>query len=83
MMSGNDKYKASDNPMIRCGLLFGGANLTWQGNGDSLLNTTNEDGVLTAYELSQLDLSNKEKKFKEKYAEAFLDLTNRKAVNGL
>ena len=58
MMSGNDKYKASDNPMIRSGLLFGGANMTWQGKGDSLLNTTNEDGVLTAYELSQLDLSN-------------------------
>jgi CHAT domain-containing protein/Tfp pilus assembly protein PilF len=58
MMSSNEKYKASDNPMIRCGLLFGGANLTWQGKGDSLLNTTNEDGVLTAYELSELDLSN-------------------------
>jgi tetratricopeptide (TPR) repeat protein len=57
MMSVNDKYKASDNPMIRSGLLFGGANMTWQGKGDSLLNTTNEDGVLTAYELSQLDLS--------------------------
>ena len=58
MMSGNDKYKASDNPMIRSGLLFVGANMTWQGKGDSLLNKTNEDGVLTAYELSQLDLSN-------------------------
>jgi CHAT domain-containing protein len=58
MMSGNDKYNASDNPMIRCGLLFGGSNLTWQGKGDSLLNITNEDGVLTAYELSQLDLTN-------------------------
>ena len=58
MMNGNDKYKASDNPMIRSGLLFSGANMTWQGKGDSLLNTTNEDGVLTAYELSQLDLSN-------------------------
>ena len=58
MMRGNDKYKASDNPMIRSGLLFGGANMTWQGKGDSLLNSTNEDGVLTAYELSQLDLSN-------------------------
>jgi CHAT domain-containing protein len=44
--------------MIRSGLLFGGANLTWKGKGDSLLNKTNEDGVLTAYELSQLDLSN-------------------------
>ena len=58
MMQGNDRYRAADNPMIRSGLLFGGANLTWKGKGDSLLNKTNEDGVLTAYELSQLDLSN-------------------------
>ncbi len=56
--NGNEKYKVSDNPMIRCGLLFSGANMTWQGKGDSLLKTTNEDAVLTAYELSQLDLSN-------------------------
>ena len=33
--------------------------------------------------LTQIDLSNREKKFKEKYAEAFLELTNRKAANGL
>jgi hypothetical protein len=33
--------------------------------------------------LNQIDLSNREKKFKEKYIEAFLDLTNRKAANGL
>jgi CHAT domain-containing protein len=57
MMQGNERYKVADNPMIRSGLLFGGANLTWKGKGDSLLNKTNEDGVLTAYELSQLDLS--------------------------
>ena len=55
--SGNQKYKASDNPMIRCGLLFGGANITWKGKSDSILNATNDDGILTAYELSQLVLS--------------------------
>ncbi len=43
--------------------------------------TTEAEAIMAT--LSQLDLSNKEKKFKEKYAEAFLDLTNRKAVNGL
>ncbi len=57
MMQGYERYKVADNPMIRSGLLFGGANLTWKGKGDSLLSKTNEDGVLTAYELSQLDLS--------------------------
>ena len=44
--------------MIRSGLLFSGSNITWQGKGDSLLKMTNEDGVLTAYELSQLSLDN-------------------------
>ena len=43
--------------------------------------TVEAEAVLTA--LSQIDLSNREKKFKEKYAEAFLELTNRKAANGL
>ncbi len=54
---GYEKYTASDNPMIRSGLLLSGANWTWQGKGDTILKMTNEDGVLTAYELSQLDLS--------------------------
>jgi hypothetical protein len=33
--------------------------------------------------LTQIDLSNREKKFKEKYAEEFFKLTNRMAANGL
>jgi CHAT domain-containing protein len=52
------KYQSSDDPMIRSGLLFGGANITWKGKGDSLLKSTNDDGILTALELSQMDLSN-------------------------
>jgi CHAT domain-containing protein len=43
--------------MIRSGLLLSGANWTWKGKGDTLLKMTQEDGILTAYELSQLDLS--------------------------
>ena len=54
--NGNERYKVAENPMIRSGLLFSGSNMTWQGKGDSLLKMTNEDGVLTAYELSQLSL---------------------------
>ena len=54
---GYERYTASDNPMIRSGLLLSGANWTWQGKGDTLLKMTNEDGILTASELSQLDLS--------------------------
>lgn len=44
-----------DDAMMRSGLLFAGANNTWQGN---LPEVGNEDGVLTAYEVSKMDLSN-------------------------
>jgi tetratricopeptide (TPR) repeat protein len=47
-------YKASDDPMMRSGLLFSGANKYW---GKNIENTTTEDGILTASEISNLDLS--------------------------
>lgn len=47
-------YKASDDPMMRSGLLFSGANKFW---GKTTENTTTEDGILTASEISNLDLS--------------------------
>jgi CHAT domain-containing protein/Tfp pilus assembly protein PilF len=47
-------YKASDDPMMRSGLLLAGANNYW---GKSKGNTTKEDGILTASEISNLDLS--------------------------
>ncbi|MEY3499652.1 MAG: hypothetical protein RL308_1321, partial [Bacteroidota bacterium] len=47
-------YKASDDPMMRSGLLLAGANNYW---GKSAGNTTKEDGILTASEISNLDLS--------------------------
>ena len=43
--------------MIRSGLVLAGANSAWQGNPDP---HTKEDGILTAYEISQVDLSNTE-----------------------
>jgi tetratricopeptide (TPR) repeat protein len=47
-------YKTSDNPMMRSGLLFSGANKYW---GKTIENATSEDGILTASEISNLDLS--------------------------
>ena len=47
-------YKASDDPMIRTGLLLAGAKNYW---GKSNQNNTIEDGILTASEISNLDLS--------------------------
>ena len=54
----SNNFRLSDNPMIRSGLLFAGANLTWQGKEDIMIRKTNEDGVLTAFELSELPLEN-------------------------
>lgn len=48
-------FKVSDNPMIRAGLILAGGNYAWKYGkpfGDR------EDGILTAYEISQMDLRN-------------------------
>lgn len=55
--NGENVFITSENPMIRSGLIFAGANLTWT-TGHSLANA--EDGILTAYEIAQMDLSNTE-----------------------
>ena len=47
-------YKASDDPMMRSGLLLAGAKNYW---GKVNQNNTIEDGILTASEISNLDLS--------------------------
>lgn len=50
-------FKTSKNPLIRSGLILAGANKAWT---QSIEVKGEEDGVLTAYELSQIDLNNTE-----------------------
>ncbi len=50
-------FKLSDHPMLRSGLIMAGGNAAWQGKP---LPEGKEDGILTAYEISQLNLSNTE-----------------------
>lgn len=55
--SANAGFQSSKNPLIRSGLILAGANAAWTGK------TTpegEEDGILTAYEIAQMDLSNTE-----------------------
>ncbi|TRX06260.1 CHAT domain-containing protein [Flavobacterium gawalongense] len=47
-------YKVSEDPMMRSGLLFAGANNYW---GKPTDNLTTDDGILTSNEISNLDLS--------------------------
>ncbi len=50
-----ERIITSENPLLRSGLVFTGVNHTWQG-GQPIPGM--EDGVLTAYEISNLDLLN-------------------------
>ena len=47
-------FKAAEDPMMRSGLLLAGANKYW---GKPAQNLTSDDGILTASEISNLDLS--------------------------
>lgn len=51
-------FKSSDQPMMRSGLLLSGANYAWKENKSN--NEDEEDGILTAYEISQMNLSSTE-----------------------
>ncbi len=51
-------FKLSDHPMIRSGLILAGANHAWTTG--KPIKEGMEDGILTAYEISQMNLSNTE-----------------------
>lgn len=50
-------FRSSDNPLNRAGLLLAGANRVWKGD---TLPVNVEDGILTAYEVSNVSLNNTE-----------------------
>ncbi|MEO6166222.1 MAG: CHAT domain-containing tetratricopeptide repeat protein [Chitinophagales bacterium] len=54
MFGSGEVFRQSDNPLFRSGLLFAGANNAWNGNPVDGV----EDGILTAYEVSNLYLPN-------------------------
>ncbi len=52
---GETVYRFSENPLLRSGLLFAGANPYWTGKEEA---KDSDNGILTAYEISNMDLSN-------------------------
>ncbi|HRH59543.1 MAG TPA: CHAT domain-containing protein [Chitinophagaceae bacterium] len=50
----SNPFASQQNPMLRCGLVLAASNAAWTGKNIS----GREDGILTAYEIAQLDLSN-------------------------
>ncbi len=53
-VAGGIGFRQSDNPLIRSGLALSGANNAWKGKPVAGV----EDGILTAYEVSNMDLPN-------------------------
>ena len=53
----DNTFTIADNPMNRSGLLMAGGNKAWIGEE---LTTNREDGILTAYEVSNMSLFNTE-----------------------
>lgn len=58
LLSDQPVFRISDNPMIRSGLILAGAEHAWKTG--KPLRPDMEDGVLTAYEISQMNLRNTE-----------------------
>lgn len=58
LMQEKTSYKVSEDPMVRCGLMLSGANLSWSGDSKKMIETTGDDGILTAAEVANLNLSN-------------------------
>ncbi len=54
-LSVEDQYRLADDPLLRSGLILAGANYAWK-NGNNP--NEDEDGILTALEISNLDLRN-------------------------
>lgn len=55
--SATSGFQASGQPLIRSGLILAGADAAWKGE---LAPAGEEDGILTAYEIAQMDLSHTE-----------------------
>lgn len=53
--TGESRFRYSDDPLLRSGLLMAGANLAWKG---LPLPPNMEDGILTAREVSNMNLTN-------------------------
>jgi CHAT domain-containing protein len=54
---GENQFSLADNPLLRSGIIMAGANRVWNGAEPA---PGKEDGIVTAYEISTLDLSNTE-----------------------
>ena len=78
---GEKAFKVSDNPMIRSGLVLAGGNHAWKTG--KPLRPDLEDGILTAYEISQMNLANTELVVLSACETGLGDLVGNEGVYGL
>ena len=78
---GEKTFKVSDNPMIRSGLVLAGGNYSWKTG--KPLQPDLEDGILTAYEISQINLANTELVVLSACETGLGDLVGNEGVYGL
>ncbi len=82
--SGEKTFKVSENPMIRSGLVLAGGNQAWSRSlGSKPLRPDLEDGILTAYEISQINHSNTELAVLSACETGLGDLAGNEGVYGL
>ena len=55
VLEGGQTLALADDPLLRSGIVVAGANKAW---GKTRMNAETEDGIVTAYEIAQLNLSN-------------------------
>ena len=77
----NPVFKRSNNPMIRSGLILAFGNYAWQ-TGKPMM-PGEEDGILTALEISQMDLSSTELVVLSACESGLGDLSGNEGVYGL
>lgn len=78
---GEKTFKVSENPMIRSGLILAGGNHAWKTG--KPLRSDLEDGILTAYEISQMNLANTELVVLSACETGLGDLAGNEGVYGL
>ena len=78
--SGGQQLRIEDNPMLRAGLVLSGGNEVWTGKAPHV---SSDDGILSALEISRLDLAGTELVTLSACETGLGDITNGEGIFGL